>query len=103
MKKLELSKILTKNSDKKFYIYIFLAFILSIYFRWDYIGEISEGHHQWITGMTLLTIENWMEDGIINDYLVWLATIDYCIINIITVITLYCFLKIFRELINLKG
>ena len=67
MKKLELSKILTKNSDKKFYIYIFLAFILSIYFRWDYIGEISEGHHQWITGMTLLTIENWMEDGIIND------------------------------------
>ncbi len=46
---------------------ILLAFIVSVYLRAPYIGTLSDGHHQWLTAHSTLIVENWIEDGIIND------------------------------------
>ena len=46
--------------------FITLIFIISIVLRWDYLGTLSEGHHQWGTAQFKLVVDNWIQDGIIE-------------------------------------
>lgn len=58
------------NNHLKPILFISFAFIISLFLRWEYLGTLSEGHHQWGTAQFKLVIENWIEDGInVDNYL----------------------------------
>lgn len=63
---------------------LLIIFFISLIMRWDFIGTLSEGHHQFSTAQLILYIENWFFEGIKeNNFLsIWIPkSIDY--INII--------------------
>lgn len=56
------------NLKTKYFICIlFIGFLLSVVLRSPYLGKLSDGHHQVLTGSTAKFVQNWIEDGPIND------------------------------------
>ena len=46
---------------------IFIIFGYTIFIRMPFIGELSDGHHQWLTAHSLTIVNNWLEYGIFNE------------------------------------
>lgn len=58
------------KSNKIVYLIILtFVFLISLFLRADYIGTLSDGHHQFDTAQTKLYIENWFYEGLINNKL----------------------------------
>lgn len=61
-----------------------IIFLISLIIRWNFVGTLSVGHHQFDTAQQILYVENWFYEGIKeNNFLsLWIPrSIDY--INII--------------------
>ena len=69
------------KKNKFFYIAIItLIFIFTLFLRWDYIGTLSDGHHQFDTAQTKIYVENWFYEGLLkNNFLsLWIPdSINY--------------------------
>ncbi len=44
-----------------------VAVAFGLFQRWDYIGTMTEGHHQWLMGDYVKWVEYWARDGIFAD------------------------------------
>lgn len=53
-----------KNKLSQYIGVLTLIFIFGLFIKWDYVGTIADGHHQFGSALTKLTIENWIKDGI---------------------------------------
>lgn len=51
----------------KIFLLVTFVFICSLLPRIGYFGTLSDGHNQWLTGSTVKFVDNWLEDGILND------------------------------------
>ena len=54
---------LIKNQKFKYILTITLIFFLSVTLKWDYIGTLSDGHHQFVTAQYKIFVENWFYEG----------------------------------------
>ncbi len=59
-----LKKIFINIIPSKYFLIISIIFIISLYLKFDYVGTLSEYHHQWGVGTVYLTVENWLKDGV---------------------------------------
>lgn len=75
---------LIKNQKFKYILIITLIFFLSVTLKWDYIGTLSDGHHQFVTAQYKIFVENWFYEGFKkNNFLnIWIPeSINYNFLN----------------------